>query len=154
MIPRAPLSLDSGWRAEYFELEPDVYEFADVDGLPVPSLQRWRCEQRYTEGWAAYLQRSFDLDPIENECLRFELVIERAPAHLVLYLNGRRLGEIDGRTLFRFDITDYVTLEDNRIGLRVTCADCAARGCFGRVSVIAVPCDPHEYHAGDFPAAN
>ncbi|NDJ61693.1 MAG: hypothetical protein GYB67_11245, partial [Chloroflexi bacterium] len=64
--------LDDQWQCEYFEIEPDLFEFAD--GLAVPSLEAWTFERRYTEGWAAWLQRSFTLRPLDT-CVRYQLHI-------------------------------------------------------------------------------
>jgi hypothetical protein len=131
-----PISLDDGWAVEYFEKDPDMYEFAAA-GYAVPSLRNFACSGRVDGGWMAWLTRTFDVPPILDVCLRFDLHITAAPGAIVLYVNGRRLGEVDGTRPFIFDVTDFITLEDNLIGLRV---DCGVSGAFGDVFLKAEPC--------------
>lgn len=140
----APVRLEHGWQVEYFELEPSLYEWAAA-AQPVPRLGGWRCTGRYDEGWAAMLQVRFNLLPADI-CVRYMLHIERAPGTITLYVNGRRMGEIDGSQPFVFDVTDYVVLEANVIMMRVACeaacADCSDQGStFGRVWLQPVPCE-------------
>jgi hypothetical protein len=130
------ISLDRDWLCEYFEHEPDVYELAS-SALAVPSLAGWTCSGRYDGGWAAYLQHTFFLEPTDF-CVSYFLQIESAPGNIVLFVNGRRLGQFDGSRPFSFDITDYVALEENSLALRV---DCGGRGRFGRVYLQPVPCE-------------
>jgi hypothetical protein len=130
------ISLDKDWLCEYYEREPDVYEFAS-SGFHVPSLSAWICSPRYDGGWAAYLQHTFYLEPTDF-CVSYILHIDYAPGNIVLFVNGRRLGAFDGSRPFSFDITDYVALEDNSIALGV---DCSERGHFGAVYLQPVPCD-------------
>lgn len=132
----APISLDDGWTVEYFEREPDLYEFA-ASGQPVPSLRAFSYSGRVDDSWLAWLTRTFDVPPILDVCLRFDLHITAAPGDIVLYMNGQRLGEVEGREPFVLDVTDFITLEDNQIALRV---DCAQGGAFGEVVLKAEPC--------------
>jgi hypothetical protein len=133
------ISLNTGWTVEYFELDPDLYEFAP-DPDPVASLADWRCSERYDDRWAAMLRRTFDLEPTET-CVTYRLRIERAPGRVVLFINGRRLGEVMAYP-FEFDVTDYVALEQNQIALRVACAECDGyQGFFGAVYLRAIPCE-------------
>ncbi|HYO87092.1 MAG TPA: hypothetical protein VER79_00500 [Candidatus Limnocylindrales bacterium] len=131
-----PISLDEGWTVEYFERDPSLYEFAAL-GQPVPSLRAFSCSRRVDEGWLVLLTRTFDVPPILDVCLRFDLHMEAAPGPVVVYMNGRRLGEIDGDHPFVCDVTDFITLEDNLIALRV---DCAQGGAFRDVLLKAEPC--------------
>ncbi|CAG1770764.1 hypothetical protein BAC2_01259 [uncultured bacterium] len=130
------ISLDRDWQCAYFEREPNVRELASP-GTPVPSLPDWSCSRRYGSPWAAYLQHTFHLEPTD-ECVSYILHIESAPGTVVLYVNGRRLGEFDGSLPFSFDITDYVALEDNSMALRVECAE---SGRFGKLHLQPLPCE-------------
>ena len=130
------ISLDDGWTVEYFEKEPDLYEFA-ASGIPVPSLRAFTCGGRVDEGWNAWLTRTFDVPPILDVCLRFDLHLTSAPGPVVLVINGRRVGVVDGSRPFTCDVTDMITLEDNEIAFGV---DCAAGGRFGDVYLKAEPC--------------
>lgn len=132
-----PVSLDANWQVEYFEVNPDLYEWAAA-AQPVPSLSKWHCTARFDEAWAAMLHTRFDLLPLDI-CVHYLLHIERAPGSIILYINGRRMGEIDGGVPFCFDVTDYVTLEDNQMSIKVMCADA---GTFGRVYLLPVACEP------------
>lgn len=134
--PTQTISLDTDWTVEYFELEPDLYEWGP-SAQSVEQLSSWRCTSRVDEGWGALLMTTFDLEMTEF-CARYDLFIERAPGTVVLYINGRRMGEVDGSKPFTFDVTDYITLEDNRLGFRVHCAD---EGSFGTVKLLQFPCD-------------
>jgi hypothetical protein len=129
MIIPPPISLNDGWTVEYFEKEPDLYELAAA-GIPVPSLRAFTCSGRLDGTWMAWLTRTFDVPPILEVCLRYDLHIRAAPGVILLYVNGRRLGEVDGARPFVFDVTDFITLEDNQVALRV---DCAQGGAFGDV---------------------
>lgn len=135
MTTAATISLDDNWLCEYFETDPDLFEFA-ASGQRVSSLREWVCSGRYDESWAAWLQRRFDL-PSTDFCVRYTLHIDAAPNGTVLYLNGRRMGTIDSTQPFSFDVTDYVTLEDNRIAFRAGCEG----GRFGSVFLRQRPCE-------------
>jgi hypothetical protein len=127
------ITLNTDWRCDYFEIEPSLYEF--MDGIDVPVLQAWAFDRRMTEGWGAWLQRKFDVPPIENVCVNFMLNIKRVPTGAQLIINGRDFGIISAP--FSFDVTDYITLEDNIIAFLVPCE---ASGSFGDVRLRVVPC--------------
>lgn len=126
--------LGGDWRCDYMELEPSVSEWAESE--VIPSLFDWSFDQRRREGWIAWLSRTFDLPPIEDECLNYWLIIKSAPTPLELHLNGRDLGTI--QTPFELDISDMVALDDNRIAFRIPAW---AVGSFGDVRIKGVPCE-------------
>ncbi len=128
------ITLNTDWRCDYFETEPSLYEF--MDGFDVPVLQAWAFDRRMTEGWVAWLQRTFDVPPIEDVCVNFVLHIKSAPPGTHLIINGRDFGAVP--MPFSFDVTDYITLEDNIIAFRVPCE---AGGGFGDVRLRVVPCE-------------
>jgi hypothetical protein len=126
--------LGGGWQCEYLELDPSLYEW--MEPQLVPSLFDWSFDKRRPEGWVAWLTRTFDLPPMDDDpCLNFVLTIKAAPYPVELDLNGRSFGVIDAPC--ELDITDFVALDDNRIAFRVP-PD--AQGRFGDVRVRAVPC--------------
>ncbi len=129
------LSLNNDWVCNTFELDPDLYEFAH-DGQPVADLRAWACDRRYDDGWAAWLQKTFDL-PMTDVCINYTLRIARAPKGTVVSINGTRLGEMNNGNLFEMDVTDYVTLEDNVIRFRVICG---GEGSFGDIILEGIPC--------------
>ncbi len=59
----------------------------------------------------------FDLPPMTDQCLRYWLHIEPAPAQAVVSLNDYLLEAQTGKS-FSADVTDFVTLDDNvlRVG--------------------------------------
>ncbi len=128
------LHLNTGWTCEYFEIEPDLYEFQDLR-VQIARLTDWRFPSRYAEGWAAWLERAFQLHP-QAECVRYHLLLDYVPAQTRLSINGETIGIV--RTPVQLDITDRVALGDNRIAFRV---EAGADGTFGSVRLQAVPCD-------------
>lgn len=128
------LILDSHWSCDYFEVEPDLFELQDYRGT-LPRLLDWQFERRFPDGWAAWLERRFDLQPLDV-CVHYELSIAAAPEGVELSVNGRQFGAIAAPC--QIDITDYVTLDENRIAFRVLRG---AEGVFGAVRLAAVPCE-------------
>jgi hypothetical protein len=131
-LPLIPL--ETGWQCEYFEVEPNLYEFSD-GALKVPYLSDWRCERRFAEGWAAWLQRKFTLEAVDF-CVTYWLVVDHAPADARFYLNGKLIGEY--RAPFKVDVTDFVFLEENTIAIRLTCPE---QGEISGVRLQGTPCD-------------
>ena len=127
------ISLDAHWLCEYFEDAPDEVEFAT--GIDVPTLMGWTFDSRRTGGWAAWLEKRFDL-PLQDLCVNYDLSIEAAPPGTRLYINGRDFGVIT--TPLQIDVTDTVALEDNVVALRVVGGSDAT---FGSSRLIAVPCE-------------
>jgi hypothetical protein len=130
------ISLDNDWLCQYFERETDGKRSA-ASGIPVPSLAAWTRGDPCQTGGVAYLQRGVYLEPTDL-CVSYILHIDSAPGKVVLYVNGRRLGHLDGTRPFHFDITDYMALEENAIALSVVCA---APGSFGAIYLQQVPCE-------------
>jgi hypothetical protein len=128
------LHLDHHWLVDYFEVDPDLYEFQDY-GARLPALGEWRFDARFPEGWAAWLEKRFSLQPTDT-CVRYLLHLASVPAGAELSVNGRRFGVIS--TPCAINVTDYVTLDENRIAFRVLSG---AEGVFGDVRLSAVPCE-------------
>ncbi len=127
------ISLDAHWRCEYFEDDPDEVEFAT--GIDVPTLAGWSFDPLRLDGWAAWLEKRFDL-PLQDMCVNYDLSIDAAPPGTRLYVNGRDFGLI--ATPLQIDVTDMVALEDNVIALRVPSGSATA---FGSSRLIAIPCE-------------
>jgi hypothetical protein len=128
------LHLNTDWTCDYFELDPDLYEFQDYHEN-ILHLTEWQFSRRYPEGWGAWLERRFSLYPL-GECVHYHLLLDRLPEDAVLYVNGRNFGAVSAPCTL--DVTDYVVLEDNRLAFRVTSM---AAGSFGAVRLTAVPCE-------------
>jgi hypothetical protein len=127
------IHLNTGWTCEYFEIDPDLYEFQDTRAQ-VARLSDWRFAPRFAEGWAVWIERRFHLSP-QAECVRYHLMIDDVPAQAQLSINGHNLGAIIAST--PIDITDWVRLDENRIAFRV---ESGAAGAFGALRLQAVPC--------------
>ena len=127
------ISLDAHWCCEYFEDDPDEVQFAT--GIDVPTLAGWTFDPLRRAGWAAWLEKRFDL-PLQDLCVNYDLSIDAAPSGTRLYINGRDFGLIAAP--LRIDVTDTVALEDNVIALRVPGGSTAA---FGSCRLITIPCD-------------
>ncbi len=112
------ISLDLHWYGDDFSIS----ELAAFD-------------PRGIDGKLVWLEREFDL-PLQDVCISYELYVNAAPAGTHLTINGRDFGEIE--TPFVFDVTDFVTLEQNRIAFRVMHG---ASGRFGAVRLVAIPCE-------------
>lgn len=128
------INLDKRWSCDYFEVEPDLFELQDFR-VRLPALRDWQFERRFPEGWAAWLEHRFDLQPLDS-CVHYELTVAAAPEGAELSVNGRQFGAIAAPC--RIDITDYVTLDENRIAFRVLSG---AAGEFGAVRLTAVSCE-------------
>jgi hypothetical protein len=129
------ISLDQNWTCQYLENDPDLFEFL-ADDTPVPSLRSWVRNGRFTEGWGAWLHRGFSLEPMDEICLSYFLHIDSAPYKTRIYINEKHIATYS--TPVKIDVTDYVWLEDNIIGIRV---DCDTPGSFSEVYLQPVPCD-------------
>lgn len=121
-----PIDLNGGWMAGYA---------GDESGQPVPSLRDFVCT---AASGPARLTRSFDVPPMLDVCLRFDLHITAAPAATALSINGYPLGAVGRAMPFILDVTDVITLEDNLITLHVNCPQ--EGGAFGAVFLKAEPC--------------
>jgi hypothetical protein len=128
------IHLNTDWTCEYFEIDPDLYEFQDYRERSA-RLADWQFAPRYPEGWAAWLEKRFMLTA-QDVCVRYELRIEAVPAGAQLSVNGRQFGVVAAPAVY--DITDYVTLDENRLAFRV---ESGAEGMFGAIRLVATPCE-------------
>ena len=130
------ISLIANWTCDYFEDgATNLYEFRDSH--PVASLADWSFDRRLSDGWAAWLQRRFDLPMLNHiACVNYVLQIDDAPYGAILDINGREFGQV--QTPFTMDVTDFIALEDNTIGFRVPCH---ATGQFQGIRLVAVACE-------------
>ncbi len=131
--------LNDNWTVEYFEPDVDGFEMAPSPEQ-IARLNDWRCSNRYANaGFYAYLRHYFDVEAITTHCVRYVLQLENAPATTRVYVNDTYLGDAGGVST-RIDVTDHISLEANKLNLRVDCwADGAAR--FDALYLLQVPCD-------------
>lgn len=138
-LPMLPtLLLETNWTCDYFELEPDLYEFMNSES--VATLSAWTFDRRRVDNWAAWLQRSFTLRQLDC-CVSYLLYIDSAPAGAKIYVNGQRAGIYFPPGLddppFELDVTPLVALGENCLAFRV---NWDMLGAFSGVRLQAVSC--------------
>lgn len=132
------LPLNDNWTVEYFEPNIDGFEMAPSPE-EIARLDAWRCGSRYaTAGFYAYLRRTFTLEATTTHCVRYVLQLENAPTTTRVYVNDTYLGDAGGVST-RIDVTDYVSLGQNKLNLRVRCQDGGSR--FDALYLLQVPCN-------------
>lgn len=138
MTDLQPIPLDTGWR--YFpteDLDPaDTAAQLDESAWGVlPTLSDYPHEivSFYR---LLNLQRRFDLLPIEDVCVRYHLHLDHAPDSTQVYINGWHAGTVEQGKSLMSDVTDFVTLEDNFLLLKVS-----RKGDLRGVTLWRVPCD-------------
>ena len=133
-----PILLETDWRFYPTDDTDPAYGSSQTDesswGI-LDSLTKWPRDllSRYE---TLHLQKTFDLEPITDVCVRYRLHIDAAPEHSAVYINGWHVGTVQAGKALLSDVTDYVTLEDNLILLKVS-----RKGTLQGVRLQAVPCD-------------
>ncbi len=131
------ISLESDWR--YFPTEEmdAAYGASELDesswGI-LPQLADYPRDLIAVSG-TLNLRHTFDLEPIGDVCLRFHLHLDCAPIGTQVYVNGWHLGTLQSAEPLHADVTDYVSLEDNFVLLKLTHS-----GELHGVSIQPVPC--------------
>ena len=87
-------------------------------------------------GETLHQSQPFDIEPIGEVCLRFFLHIDSAPDGTLITLNRWQVGIFQIGQPFIADVTDYVTLEDNVLLLKVN-----QSGSFGAIWLECIPCE-------------
>jgi hypothetical protein len=112
--------LTTGWACEWFELDPDLYEFLRPE--QVLDLRGWRFDQRRLENWSAWLYRHFEL-PADGLANRWYLCIDSAPSPARLYLNDQLIADYeqpgDDDPPFDLDVSAWLRTDSNHIAIRV-----------------------------------
>jgi hypothetical protein len=129
----AAIDLINDWACEWFELDPDLYEFLRPE--PVPDLRAWTFDQRRLENWSAWLYRRFEM-PAEALRTRAYLCIDSAPSPARIYLNDSLISMYiqpgDDDPPFELDVTEWLRPGGNHIAVRV---EGYSRGRFEGVSL-------------------
>lgn len=119
-------SLNENWTCQW----PENQEF-------IPLLNESSFDDRQMgKNMNVWLQRSFNVEPMDEICLRYFLHIDSAPRDSQVYINEKHIATYSAP--FKIDVTDYLWLEDNIIGIRV---DRDTPGNFGDIYLQPVPCD-------------
>ncbi|RMF82572.1 MAG: hypothetical protein D6737_01400 [Chloroflexi bacterium] len=130
------VQLVDGW--EHFPTEDSVvYGLSRLDDSAwerLHTLNDWpQMLLSYNE--ALYFRHCFTLAPTQA-CVHYHFHIEHAPPQTDVYINGLHLGTTDDNAHFDRDITNFVSLDNNVVLLKV----CHV-GTFGEARLYAVPCD-------------
>jgi hypothetical protein len=114
------LDLTTGWACEWFELDPDLYEFLRPE--QVPDLRAWTFDQRRLENWSAWLYRRFELSA-DDVSRRWLLCIDSAPSPARIYLNDQLIAEYeqpgDDDPPFDLDVTAWLRTGSNHLAIRI-----------------------------------
>jgi len=101
-------------------LNADWY-YSSLDTLEwkaVPLVKQWPQNMLASHG-VIHLQRTFDLEPITDMCIRYHLYLESVPAGTEIFVNQVLIGTVDKSGSLRTDITDNVSLENNVLLLKI-----------------------------------
>ena len=131
------ISLESDWRYYPTEVMDAAYGASELDESSwgvLPQLADYPRDLIAVSG-TLNLRHTFDLEPIGDVCLRFHLHLDRAPIGTQVYVNGEHLGTLQSTEPLHADVTDYVSLEDNFVLLKLTHS-----GELHGVSIQPVPC--------------
>jgi hypothetical protein len=131
-------SLESDWRYFPTEVIDAAYGASELDESSWGVLAELADYPRdlIAVSGTLNLRHTFDLEPIGDVCLRFHLHLDRAPVGTQIYVNGWHLETIQAAEPLESDITDYVSLEDNFVLLKLTHS-----GELHGLSIQPVPCE-------------
>jgi hypothetical protein len=133
------ISLDADWY--YFPTadRDEVYGGSELDETSwdaLPMLQELSLDVLRFYGYL-HLKRRFDLEPIGEVCVRLYLEISALPPGADVYVNGWHVGQGDGQHSLRADVTDYVSLENNIMLIKLK----RKAAPLGTVVIRSVPCE-------------
>ena len=122
LLDMQPISLDSDWH--YFPTDVIVAAFggSELEESSWGGLPRLSEYPRDIVGFSGVLnlRRTFDLEPITDVCVRYQLHLEHAPSDTEIYINGWYAGTTVLGQSFEIDVTDNVSLDDNLILLKLS----------------------------------
>jgi hypothetical protein len=133
-----PIPLESDWR--YYptdDIDP-TYGSSELDEASwgvLNDLGAWPRDllPRYD---TLHLRQTFDLEPIGDVCVRYVLYVDAAPEGTTVFVNGWHAGTAQAGKALISDVTDYMTLENNMILLKVS-----KTGVLRGVWLQPVPCE-------------
>jgi hypothetical protein len=132
------IALETDWRYFPTEVMDAAYGASELDESSWGVLSQLADYPRdlIAVSGTLNLRRTFDLEPIGDVCLRFHLHLERAPIGTQVFVNGWHLGTLQSTGSLESDITDYVSLEDNFVLLKLIHS-----GDLHGLSIQPVPCE-------------
>ena len=133
-----PISLETDWRYFPTEVMDAAFGASELDesswGI-LPRLADYPPDLIAISG-TLNLRRTFDLEPIGDVCLRFHLDLKGAPIGTQVYVNGWHIGTFQTADPLHADVTDYVSLEDNLLLLKLSHS-----GDLHGLSIQPIPCE-------------
>ncbi|MEP6984592.1 MAG: hypothetical protein ABI970_03285 [Chloroflexota bacterium] len=132
------ISLENDWRyfpSEVMDADFGVSELDESSWGVLPQLADYPRDLIAVSG-TLNLRHSFDIEPIGDVCLRFYIQLDQAPIGTQVYVNGWHLGTIQTTEPLNADVTDYVSLQDNFVLLKLT-----HTGDLHGLSLQPVPCE-------------
>jgi hypothetical protein len=133
-----PISLETDWLYFPTEVMDAVFGASELDesswGI-LPQLADYPRDLIAFSG-TLNLRHTFDLEPIGDVCLRFHLDLQRAPIDTQVYVNGWHVGTLQTAGPLHADVTDYVSLEDNLLLVKLTHS-----GDLHGLSLQPIPCE-------------
>jgi hypothetical protein len=127
------ISLDDNWHYRYFPAL-QTGEIANDYGGVLRSITDWAVLE-FPQA-TAWVWRTFTLEATDF-CVRYYLHVTLLPQVALIVINDHKIKPPTTPPPYILDVTDYVTLEENVIGFRVT----GAGGTFGHIHLQAVACD-------------
>lgn len=116
------IALDADWRYFPTEIMDAAYGVSELDvsswGV-LDELSGYPRDLIAVTG-TLNLRRTFDLEPMGSACVRIHLHCTIAPADTAIFINGWQVGVVQAGQPLDADITDFVSLEDNLILLKVS----------------------------------
>src|SRR3954465_3301037 len=115
------ISLESDWRYFPTEVMDTTFGASELDETSwgvLPQLADYPRDLIAVSG-TLNLRHSFDIEPIGDVCLRFHLDLKHAPMGTQIYVNGWYVGTVQMDASLDADVTDYISLEDNLILLKI-----------------------------------
>ncbi len=132
------ISLETDWRYFPTELMDAIFGASELDESSwgvLPRLADYPHDLIAVSG-TLNLRRTFDLEPIHDVCLRMYLDLKHAPTGTQVYVNGWHVGTVQTAGTLHTDVTDYVSLEDNLLLLKLTHS-----GDLNGLSIQRIPCN-------------
>ncbi len=116
------ISLETDWRYFPTEIMDAAYGVSELDESSwgvLPQLSDYPRDLIAVSS-SLHLRHTFDLEPISDVCVRIHLHLQHAPNDTQVYVNGWHVGATKSAEVLFADITDYVSLEDNLLLLKLT----------------------------------
>src|SRR5258705_5220062 len=116
------ISLETDWRYFPTEVIDAAYGVSELDESSwgvLPKLADYPRDLIAISG-TLNLRHTFNVEPIGDVCLRFYVDLQYAPIGTQVYVNGWHIGTLQMFEPLHADVTDYVSLEDKLLLIKLT----------------------------------